>query len=66
MEDKDFMITSKDDLMQVLKDLKAKNSELSERLDNMTPEPEEKPEEKPEEVKRTDEELDEIEKLLSE
>lgn len=59
-------INTKEDLKKILEDLKAENTLLSERLDSLKPEPEpeETPEDTPEESDVSDEEVDEISKLL--
>lgn len=61
-------INTKEDLKKILEDLKAENTLLSERLDSLKPEPEPEPEETPEDTPEesdvSDEEVDEISKLL--
>ena len=63
-------ITSKAELFEVIKGLQAENSEIKERLDNLTPtkeDPKEEEKSKDDPIpEKTEEELDEIEKLLSE
>ncbi|NLB89594.1 MAG: hypothetical protein GX790_10385 [Syntrophomonadaceae bacterium] len=61
-------IKTKDELFQVIKDLQAKNSEITERLDSMATPPTdpETPKKDDEKKERTPEEIDEIANLLKE